>query len=332
MRPNKLYPNWEQIKKQIPEAIDAFNSPSKDLLVVLTNSGSLFAFIVKGDKISQQPVLHIIFKHPVTPVMARWAEGLTVWNWTEEIQNLGPKPQQTWFTEAEITPTEVPKMVGVVVTSNTSLNIRQGVGKHTKPIAKIEKGKKINIIDVLGQWYQIELEDGRSGYAESDYVKILPKLPYIQVACPLENCTYGTWTLNKSSTIYSEPSFKADAVGTLSASDVVQAQYGEIHTSQFGEIEVSKDQRLTDDNRTLTLHEGDRVFDLESVGLGIHVVWYNGDLYYLNNGWDSKIVSGHALWGTLVTPRKMDWWVKIDIPEKNLSGWIANPKAKGMTN
>jgi len=331
--PNVLYPDWKKIKELLPDAIDAFSSPAKDLLVVLTESASLFAFTVDGDKISEQPVLHIIFKHPVTPVMVRWAEGLNVWNWTEEMQNLGPKPQETWFTEAEITEVkEEPKMIGIVVSDNTTLNIRQGVGQHTKPIAKVKTGSKVNIADILGQWYKLELEDGRTGYAHSDYVKILPKLPYIQVACPVENCRYGQWTLKKPITLYVDPSFKSDAVGILKANQQIQARYGEIQTIQFGEIEVTKAQELADDNQTLTLQTGDRLFDLESVGLGIHLMWYNGGLYYLNNGWDSNVATEEALWGTPMTKRKTDWWVKVEVPEENLSGWIANPDADGISD
>jgi hypothetical protein len=323
---NQLYPDWKSIKKHVPDAVDALSAPSKDLLVVLTESGSLLAFTLKGGGISQQPALHILFKRPVTVVMARWAEGLTVSNWTQELQNLGPKPQETWFTEAEIPSVEEePKIVGVVVTQSATLNIRQGIGQYTKPIAKAKKGTKVNVLDVLGRWYKVQLEDGRVGYAHSDYVKILPKLPYIHPACPVNNCAYGNWQLNKPTTLYAEPSFKADSLATLEAKQVVQALNGEIHTSQFGEIEVVKSElELTDDNLKLTLHQGETLFDLESVGLGMHVVWYNGDLYYLNNGWNSGIAE-EARWGKIVTERKTHWWVKVNVAEKNLSGWIVNP-------
>jgi hypothetical protein len=322
-----LLPNWDNIKKRVPNAVDALSAPSKDFLVVLTDSGSLFAFTLKGGKISEQPALHILFKQPVSVVMARWAEGLTVSNWTQEIQNLGPKPKQSWFTQVDISDLEkADKIVGVVVTANATLNIRQGVGEYTKPIAKAKKGSKVDVLDVLGQWYQVRLDDGQIGYAHSDYVKMLPKLPYIRPACPIENCNGGQWQLNKPATLYAEPSFKADSLGTLAAKQVVRTLQGEVHTLQFGEIEVVKPKiELTDDNQKLILSQGDRLFDLESVGLGMHVVWYNGKLYYLNNGWDSEKASKEMLWGKKVAERQTHWWVKVSVPEKNLSGWIANP-------
>jgi hypothetical protein len=324
---NELFPNWDDIKKRVPDAVDALSAPSKDFLVVLTESGSLLAFTLNGGKISEQPALHILFKQPVAVVMASWAEGLTVSNWTQEIQSLGPKPKQSWFTQADISGLDkADKIVGVVVTANAALNIRQGIGQYTKPMAKVQKGSKVNVLDILGQWYKVQLDDGQVGYAHSDYVKILPKLPYIRPACPIDNCNDGEWQLNKPSTLYAEPSFKADSLGTLEAKQVVRAIKGEVHTLQFGEIEVVKPEiEISDDNQKLTLHQGDRLFDLESVGLGMHVVWYNGELYYLNNGWDSDQVSENVLWGKKVAERKTHWWVKVTVPEKNLSGWIANP-------
>jgi len=330
---NELYPDWNTIRKHVPDVVDAFSSPAKDLLVVLTETGSLLAFTVKKGKISPQPALHILFKYPVTTVMARWAEGQYVSNWTDELDNLGMKPKQTWFTEASIPSVEeAPKVIGVVVTQGKMLNIREGIGKHTKPIAKVKKGVKVDILDVLGQWYKVQLDEGLVGYAHSDYVKIMPNLPYIQQACPVDHCTYGNWTLKQSTILYAQPSFKADALETLNASQVVQALNGEIQTSEFGEIEVIKSQvDLTDDNQKLSLSEGDKLFDLESVGLGMHLVWYNGDLYYLNNGWQADRLNEAARWGSLVTERKTDWWVKVNVPEKNISGWIANPEADGMS-
>jgi hypothetical protein len=324
---HKLYPDWRTIKKNMPNVVDAFSSLAQDLLVVLTDTGYLLAFNIKEGKISKEPALHILFKQPVTVVMARWAEGQYVSNWTEEIHSLSPKPQKSWFVPIEMPSLEeVPKTIGIVVTQSTTLNIRQGIGEHTKPIAKVKKGSTINVLDVLGQWYKVQLDNELTGYAHSDYVKVLPKLPYIQKACLIDNCTYGQWKLKKYATLYASPSSKADSLATLKANQMVRTLHGEVHTSQFGEIEVIKSQvELTDDNKTLTLQRGDRLFDLEAVGLGMHVVWYNGELYYLNNGWDSKVVSEDALWGNLITQRKTNWWVKIAIPERNLIGWIMNP-------
>ncbi|MDM8565586.1 SH3 domain-containing protein [Candidatus Halobeggiatoa sp. HSG11] len=329
--PNKIsteiiYPDWKTIKQHVPNAIDALTAPNKEFLIVFTDSGEMLAFNLKGDKISQQPALHILFKKPVALVMSRWAEGQYVSNWMQEIQNLGPDPKQSWFTTADIPSKKKPsKTTGVVIADN--LNVNQGIGQHSKPVAKIKKGDKINVLDVLGQWYKVKLVNNTIGYAHSEHIKILPQLPYVNQACPIDNCNYGKWQLNKSAILYSDPSFQSDAITTLAAKQSIQALYGEIHTSQFGEIEVNKND-VKDDN--LTLKKGDKLFDLAAISLGVHTVWFNGVIYQLNNGWNTNVVSESDVWGKPVTKRLSDWWVKVEIPEKSLSGWIANPDAEGM--
>ena len=322
-----IYPDWKTIKEHIPNAVDALTSPNKDFLIVLTDSGELLAFNIKEDKISQQPALHILFKQPVSLVMSHWAEGQYVSNWMQEIQNLGPDPQQSWFTTADLPSKKKPsKITGVVIAKKLTVN--QGIGQHSKSIAKIKQGDKINVLDVLGKWYKIKLANNTIGYAHNDSIKILPQLPYVNQACPIDNCNYGKWQLNKSTILYSGASFKSDAIKTLAAKQSIQALRGEIHTSQFGEIEVNKDEIKDND---LTLKKGDKLFDLAAISLGVHNVWFNGAIYQLNNGWNSNIVSKDAVWGKPVTKRLSDWWVKVELPEQGLSGWIVNPDANGIT-
>jgi len=321
-----LYPDWETIKERIPNAVDVLTAPNKEFLIVFTDSGDLLAFNLKKDKISEQPVLHILFKKPASLVMARWAEGQYVSNWMQEIENLGPDPQQSWFTTANIPSKKKPaKITGVVVVKNLSVN--QGIGQHSKSIAKIKHGDKISVLDVLGRWYKIQLANNMIGYTRSEHIKILPQLPYVNQACLIDNCSYGKWQLNKSTILYSRPSFKSDAIKTLAAKQSIQALRGEIHTSQFGEIEVNK---TGSQNNDLTLKKGDVLFDLATISLGVHNVWFNGAIYQLNNGWNTNIVNKDAIWGKAVTKRLSDWWVKIEIPEQGLSGWIANPEAENI--
>jgi hypothetical protein len=317
---NTIYPDWKTIKDHTPNAMDALISPNKDFLVVFTDTGELLAFNLTEGKISQQPALHILFKNPVSLIMARWAEGQYVSNWMQEIQNLGPDPKQSWFTKANIPSKKKPSgITGVVI---QSLNVRQGIGQHSKSIAKPKIGSKISILDVLGQWYKIKLTDNTVGYANSERIKILPQLPYVNQACPTDNCNYGKWQLNKPTILYSGASFDSNAITTLTAKQSIRALHGEIHTSQFGEIEVNKN-GVQDNN--LTLKKGDKLFDLAAISLGIHAVWFNGAIYQLNNGWNTNVVSDDAIWGKPVTKRLSDWWVKIEVPEKSLSGWIVNP-------
>jgi hypothetical protein len=62
----------------------------------------------------------------------------------------------------------------------------------------------------------------------------------------------------------------------------------------------------------------------------MHTIWYNGEIYYLNNGWDPDTAKNKTPWGKELIDRQTDWWVKVNVPEKNLMGWIVNPVADGI--
>ncbi|NJO14738.1 MAG: SH3 domain-containing protein [Thioploca sp.] len=325
----ELHPDWETIKQLVPEAIDAFSSPTQDWLVVLTKTG-LLGFTLNETGINSKPVLQLYLKQPVTAVMAHWAEGLRVMNWSEEIQNIGPNPRKSWITEIPLSPGKG-QTIGVIVCKTPTLNIRQGMGQHTKPIGKVKKGAKLPVLNVLGSWYQVKVNEDVSGYVHRNDFKILPSLPYIQTGCPMSNCNYGTWKLKQATLMYAKPSLQSESVTKLEPMQVVEALTGEIHTARYGEIEVVNAIELNEDNQKLALQPGDRLFDLESIGLGMHTIWYNGEIYYLSNGWDPDTAKNKTLWGKELIDRQTDWWVRINVPEKNLTGWIVNPFADGIT-
>jgi uncharacterized protein YgiM (DUF1202 family) len=319
VRYDTLLPDWAAIKTLVPQAIDAFSAPNEELLVVLTKT-SLLVFTVADDKISKQAALQLYLKQPVSVVMARWAQGQYVMNWTQEIQNMGPDPKQSWLTDREILPVdETLKLFGVVVSTTPTLNIRQSTGRDTKPIAQVKAGAKLLILDILGQWYQVKLAD-KIGYVHRDYLQILPKLPYIQTGCPINHCIYGSWDLKKSTLLYSKPSREAEIVTTLAAGQQIQVLGGETHTLRYGEIEVVKPVTLTEDNHQLELQPGERLFDLEFIGSGMHALWYDGGLYYLSNGWEP--MGEKPLWGKEMVRRETDWWVNVQVPQQSLTGWI----------
>ncbi len=328
---DESYPSWEAIKQHVPEAIDVFSSPAKDWLVILTKD-RLLGFTVSEETIAPQPALQLYLKHPVAAVMVRWAEGLRVMNWTEEVQGIGPDPRKSWLTDAGLPKlVEQFPIVGVVVSATPTLMVRQGIGQHTKPIGKVSKGSKLSVLNILGNWYQVQLNENIKGYVYNDNLKILPKLPYIQASCPIDNCTYGKWKLKKATLLYTEPSLQAESVAKLEPMQVVEAVKGEIHTTRYGEIEVLNEVELNEDNQKYVLSQGDRLFDLEAIGLGMHVMWHNGEIKYLSNGWNPKRAKDKTLWGKEVVERQTDWWVKVKVPEPDLSGWIINPVASGTT-
>jgi len=61
---------------------------------------------------------------------------------------------------------------GIVNTSQTSLNIRRSASQASKVISKAAKGSALRIL-VWRNWYKVLLNNGKVGYAHSDYVKVL---------------------------------------------------------------------------------------------------------------------------------------------------------------
>lgn len=65
------------------------------------------------------------------------------------------------------------EVYGVVATKSTALNIRAGMGTDMRIIHRVPKGTKIRILAIFGSWYKVKLNNGKIGYASSDYIKIL---------------------------------------------------------------------------------------------------------------------------------------------------------------
>jgi len=81
---DNLYPSWDVIKKAVPDAIDGFSSPLKDLLVVLTRT-KMLVFINNEEELVK-PVLEIELNKRESAVMIQWATGNYVDRWSEEVK------------------------------------------------------------------------------------------------------------------------------------------------------------------------------------------------------------------------------------------------------
>jgi len=333
--------DWQTITEQVPEAIDALMSPDNQILIVLTPS-SLLGFSLNDGKLSQAPIGYYVFKNPLSVVMVRWTEGQYVNNWSQEIANLGPQPDKKWLKAGKIETQKTAaedsfKLFGVVLPDNQAitLNIRADLGEHTQLIAELRKDTQVQILDILGQWYKVQLDDGQVGYAQSQYIKILPKLPHIQTSsCPTEQCNYGeNWTLKTAATLYAGPSITAPVITQLAAGQMVKALGGQLRAAQYSDIKVIQNTQVAalpvdapsvDAKETLDLKTGEHLFGLEHKGEGVHVVWYQGRLYYIDDGWNAD--KGSDVWGELLVENQTDWWVEVSVPEQNFNGWISNPQ------
>ncbi len=82
---NDLYPDWNSLKKRIPEAFDAVSSPTKDMLVVLT-SDKLLIYANPLEDMSE-PELSLKLNNE-SLIMAQWATGEYVQKWNAELSGI----------------------------------------------------------------------------------------------------------------------------------------------------------------------------------------------------------------------------------------------------
>lgn len=79
-----LYPSFNTIKTKIPEALDAFSSPNRDFVVVLTEK-ELLVLSIEGNSLGS-----LKQKFPLnegeSPVMAHWAMGYYVDEWAKKMK------------------------------------------------------------------------------------------------------------------------------------------------------------------------------------------------------------------------------------------------------
>jgi len=79
-----LFPSFNVIKMRVPSAVDAYSSPNRDFVVVLTTT-KLMVFTITRDKLDENP-LTLKFNAEETPVMSHWATGNYVDSWRKEVK------------------------------------------------------------------------------------------------------------------------------------------------------------------------------------------------------------------------------------------------------
>ncbi len=83
-----LYPGWQSIKDRVPNALDAFTSPNKDIVVVKTKS-KLYIFGINGEQLNSIPLGEIALDEGTTIIMAEWATGFYVDDWEKNFLTNG---------------------------------------------------------------------------------------------------------------------------------------------------------------------------------------------------------------------------------------------------
>ncbi|AEB77093.1 hypothetical protein [Clostridium botulinum] len=82
-----LFPNWNIIKKKVPDALDAYSSPDKNFVVVLTHSKILIYDIINGD-LNNTPLKTVNLKNNEEVIMSQWATGSYVKTWDDQMRKL----------------------------------------------------------------------------------------------------------------------------------------------------------------------------------------------------------------------------------------------------
>jgi len=76
---------WTAVKDRVPEAVDVFTSPNRDIALVITRK-ELIIFGIKNGKPENQPLGRVALKAGETVVMAEWATGRYVEAWENSLQ------------------------------------------------------------------------------------------------------------------------------------------------------------------------------------------------------------------------------------------------------
>ncbi len=71
---------WTEVKDKVPEAVDVFSSPNRDIALVITKT-ELVIFDINNGKLGNQPLGKVPLKAGEAVIMAEWATGRYVEAW-----------------------------------------------------------------------------------------------------------------------------------------------------------------------------------------------------------------------------------------------------------
>lgn len=71
---------WTEVKDRVPEAVDVFSSPNRDIALVITRT-ELVIFDISNGKLGNQPLEKVPLKAGEAVIMAEWATGRYVEAW-----------------------------------------------------------------------------------------------------------------------------------------------------------------------------------------------------------------------------------------------------------
>lgn len=80
-----LHIPWTNIKDKVPQAIDAYTSPNRDLAIILTRN-SVLLYIIENGELVREPVNKLDIPDGSMVIMAEWATGDYVESWDKSFK------------------------------------------------------------------------------------------------------------------------------------------------------------------------------------------------------------------------------------------------------
>ena len=78
--------SWNEVKSRIPDAVDAYTSPNKDIALIISND-NIKVYEMNGNELSSKALYKIPIKKSESIIMAEWATGDYLEKWTKEINS-----------------------------------------------------------------------------------------------------------------------------------------------------------------------------------------------------------------------------------------------------
>lgn len=80
---DKISLAWSELKENIPDAVDTFESPNQEIIVVKTN-GLLLVYRIDNGEMGEVPIVKINLEEDEEIIMIEWADGDYSHTWDEE--------------------------------------------------------------------------------------------------------------------------------------------------------------------------------------------------------------------------------------------------------
>ena len=83
--------SWHSIKDRVPDALDAFTSPNKDIAMIKTKN-KLLIYQIAAEQLAENPLAEVDLREGTTVIMDEWATGSYVDSWEKSFLSYGAQP------------------------------------------------------------------------------------------------------------------------------------------------------------------------------------------------------------------------------------------------